>query len=183
MSVDTPALGERITYDWGVDVATDVNALSSRLSPDTLDRLATSESTNTSTVSSISGWQYTSQPIGRSLTITGHVDYSCANTNQGLGIGFRMPGGVMHGIVRIFGVTSGSVESIERLSTLAADTDEMTTAATVSTGGGRFVCEFTFFATLDTAGTVTIRKRLNGTPGSTGLTIHQGSYVRTVFVD
>lgn len=183
MTVDAPVVGERITYDWAVSVADDVNALTSRMAYDVIDRLPTSESTNTSTVSSITGWEYTAQPVGRTLAIEGRVDYSCANTNQGLGIGLRMPGGVAHGIYRIFGVTSGTVEAIERLSTTTANTDEMTTAATVSTGGGRFICEFTLFVTLDTSGTVTLRKRLNGTPGSTGLTIYQGSFVRAVAVD
>jgi hypothetical protein len=178
MTVDTPVVGERITYDWAVDVATDVNALTARMTPDVLDILADDESTNTSTVSSISGFTHVSQPVGRTLCVTGRIDYSCANTNQGLGLG------TAHGIVRIFGVTAGATEAIERLATNTANTDEMTTAATVSTGGGHFVCEFTFFYTSNTAsGSFTVRKRLNGTPGSTGLTIYQGSFIRTVAVD
>jgi hypothetical protein len=184
MTVDTPVVGERITYDWAVDVATDVNALTARMTPDVLDILADDESTNTSTVSSISGFTHVSQPVGRTLCVTGRIDYSCANTNQGLGLGFRHGGGTAHGIVRIFGVTAGATEAIERLATNTANTDEMTTAATVSTGGGHFVCEFTFFYTSNTAsGSFTVRKRLNGTPGSTGLTIYQGSFIRTVAVD
>jgi hypothetical protein len=183
MTVDAPIVGERVTYDWAVAVADAINDLASRMAPDALKRLATDESTNVATVSSISGWEVTGQPIGRSLAITGRVDYSCANTNQGLGIGFRHPGGVGHGIFRTFGVTAGDVEAIDRLSTNTANNDEMTSRATVSTGGGRFICEFTLFVTLTTGGTVTIRKRLNGTPGSTGLTIYQGSFIRVVAVD
>jgi hypothetical protein len=184
LSVDTPVVGERITYDWAVDVATDVNALTARMAPDLITRLSADESTNTSTVSTVSGFTYTSVPSGRTLTVTGYIDYSCANTNQGLGLGFRHGGGTAHGIVRILGVSGGATESIERLATNTANTDEMTTAATVSTGGAHFVCEFTFFYTSNTAsGSFTVRKRLNGTPGSTGLTIYQGSYIRTVAVD
>jgi hypothetical protein len=184
LSVDTPVVGERITYDWAVDVATDVNALTARMAPDVLDRLSSDESINTSTVANISGWAHVAQPSGRTLCITGRVDYSCANTNQGLGIGFRHGGGTAHGIVRIFGVSGGATEAIERLATNTANTDEMTTSATVSTGGAHFVCEFTFFYTSNTAsGSINVRKRLNGTPGSTGLTIYQGSYIRTVAVD
>lgn len=184
MSVDTPALGERITYDWAADVATDVNALTARMAPDALDLLADDESTNTSTVSNIAGFAHVAQPSGRSLCMTGRIAYSCANTNQGLGLGFRHSGGPAHGIVRIFGVSGPGAESIERLIQSTASTDEMTVAATVAAGGTRYLCEFTFFFTA-TSGSATfnVRKRLNGTPGSTGLTIYQGSFMRTVGVD
>lgn len=184
MSVDVPALGERITYDWGVAIADAVNANTARLSPDVLDRLASDQSTNTATVSSISGWAHVSQPSGRTLAMTGRIAYSCANTNQGLGLGFRHGGGTAHGIVRTFGVSAAATENIERLFTSSADTDEMTAGATVSFAGALYVCEFTFFYVSNTAsGSFTVRNRLNGTPGSTGVTIYQGSFLRTVAVD
>jgi hypothetical protein len=183
MSVDAPVAGERITYDWGVDVSTSIANLEARTSPDLLRRMSADESTNTATISSLTGLTIDSMIAGRTARITGQINYSCANTNQGLGIGFRHPGGNANGIFRIFGVTSGNVEAIERLSTLSASTDEMTTAATVSTGGGYFICEFTIFYHATASGTFTMRKRLNGTPGSTGLTIYQGSGFTALLVD
>lgn len=186
MSVDVPTMGQRVTYDWGVAVADAINDLQAELSPEATLRLASDESTNSATPSSISGFTIASglMPSGRTAAITGRIHYSCSATNQGLGIGFQHGGGTADGIFRIFGVTAGNVEAIERLATNTALNDEMSAAATVSTGGGLFICEFTVFYTSDTAtGFITLRKRRNGTSGSTGVTIYQGSYMQYVVVD
>ncbi len=182
MSVDPPALGERITYDWGVSVSEAIDDIQARTGPDLLRRMTANESTNTSTPSSITGLTVPNITSGMFIRVHGAIDYSCANTNQGLGVGFQHPGGTAHGIFRIFGVTAAATEAIERLQETSANTDNLTSAATVSNGGSHLICEFTIFYLATASGTLVMRKRLNGTPGSTGLTIYQGSGFNAIYV-
>jgi hypothetical protein len=165
--VDVPALGERITYDWGVDVATRINR-------SYLIELAADESTNSATPVDVTGLAF---PVvnGESYRIDGFLDYSCSATNQGIGFGMQHPGGTAHGIFRVYGVTAAATSATERLIETSAATDEMTTAATVSNAGSHFILEFRLFYACTADGTFKFRKQRNGTSGSTGVTIYKAS--------
>lgn len=169
MSIDAPAVGERIVYTFAADVAEQLN----KSYPLTLDA---DESTNAAAASAsdVTGLTF---PVltGKSYEISLRLDYSCANTNQGIGIGIRHPGGTAHGLFRATGPSGFATETLERLFENAAATDELTTYATVGSGGSHYVVEATVFYACTADGTFAIRKARNGTPGSTGVTLYKGS--------
>jgi hypothetical protein len=167
--IDVPALGERIVYSWPVSVA-------ERLNRSYILEVAADESTNSGSgsASDVTGLTF---PVvnGESYRIEGVLDYSCSATNQGIGFGMRHPGGTSHGIFRVYGVSAAATSATERLIETVANTDEMTTAATVSNAGSHFVLEFLVFYACTADGTFAFRKQRNGTSGSTGVTIYKAS--------
>lgn len=167
--IETPTLGQRITYDWPVAVAERLNRTQYLYVP-------ADESTNAAVGSAVdvTGMSFAVE-AGVSYRIEGSIDYSCSATNQGIAFGIQHPGGLAHGIFRVFGVTAAATEAIERLIETVATTDEFTTAATVSNAGSHFVLGFTVFYDCTNSGTFKFRKARNGTSGSTGVTIYQGS--------
>ncbi len=167
MSIDAVAVGDRIVYTWGLAVSAQLN----KSYPLTVDA---NESTNSTSPSDVTGLTFTVEN-GSSYQIDLKVSYSCSATNQGIGIGVRHPGGDADGVFRVFGVSAAATEAIERLREQSANTDELTTAATVSSAGAPLVMEATIFYTCTADGTFAIRKARNGTSGSTGLTIIKGS--------
>jgi hypothetical protein len=167
--IDVPALGERIVYTWPASVA-------ERLNRQYILALASDESTNAAVGSAtdVTGLTF---PVenGVSYRIEGVLDYSCSATNQGIAFGMRHPGGTSHGIFRVYGVSAAATSATERLIETVANTDEFTTAATVSNAGSHFILEFLVFYACTADGTFAFRKARNGTSGSTGLTIYAGS--------
>lgn len=171
MTVTVPIAGDRIVYGWGASVAGQLN----KSFPLTLDA---DESTNSGagSASNITGLTF---PVvnGSSYRIEGAVEYSCANTNQGIGIGFRHPGGSAIGLFRATGPAGIEAETLDRIIEQSADTDEMTDFATVISGGALYMVELRVFYHCTADGTFAFRKQRNGTSGSTGLTLYAGSGV------
>lgn len=165
--IDVPVLGERIVYTWADDVA-------ARLNRETLLELVADEATNSATVSTITGLEF---PVENGKTYRWSMAfwYECDTTSQGAGVGFRHPGGVGFSTCRVFGVTGGATEGIERILTSVANTDTMTTGATVSTADALFSIEWQGFYECTADGTFSFRKKLNGTPSGFGFRLFAGS--------
>lgn len=163
---DTPA-GTPPEASWGQDVTDVVNELQKLQ----MAMMTADESTNSSSPSDVTGLSF---PVvaGRLYVFRIVGGYSVAQTNQGLGFGFRHPGGAAYMVGRIFGPTNSSTEAIERLYQSSANTDIMTAQASANAAGATpYHFEATVMYTCTADGTFQFRKQRNGTSGSTGVTL------------
>lgn len=168
--IDVPIIGERILYTWGEDVANRLNSF-------IVLELAADETINTNpgtAISTITGMEF---PVenGKTYRFTGSLYYECDTTSQGPAVGFRHPGGSVLSTVRLFGITGGTTETIERVQTSLANTNALTTSATVSTADSEFQIDFKGRYKCTADGTFFFRKSLNGTPSGFGLRLFKGS--------
>jgi len=167
MAIEVVSAGDELLAAWGEEVADALNELQ-KLS---MAMMTADESTNSATPSDITGLSF---PVvnGRAYVFRIVGGYSVAQTNQGLGFGFRHPGGTAVMVCRIFGPTNASVETIERIIETVANTDELTTQASSNAAGtSPYHVEATVHYTCSADGTFQFRKARNGTSGSTGLTL------------